>query len=756
MLIVALYAILIFATPADTISHRITFSENQLAFTTIQDYDYVELDGTLSILSPGYPSLPRKSLIFAIPAGSRVVCVESEVINSQVISGTYLIYPSQPQVYTSSQDSVVFTLPDSAIYSRITPWPPISATGSELGTLDMTELARVDVFPVIWNPGTGQLSLRKTIDLRVILEADTVPAPSAITMTNTGWERRIEMLKSIVVNPDSITVYSVQPTLVSENTKGTDDFPIALEYVIITRAAWKDAWQPLVNWNIRRGLFTEVVTLEEIENLAGTFWAEGRDWPETVRNCIRWQHEQRGAQYILLGTDTSPLANGNGIYSEDEVPMRYCKLYKEMTNPSNYTDWYYSCLDALFNWQTNSNPWWGEYYPPDNPNVNDLLDLIPDVAVGRIPVHSVIEAREAAMSIVAYQKHKITSAAPSSDLLIVSGAASIGGFPETWQHLEEIISVVPSYFGVQWIAEYTCNLPFAIDINPQLVLDHLDGTAVGGGYYRVNFGGHGGSSWIGANPEGDVGNFKVWSSDLHNMSGSDGKYCTGYAFNCLTGQFVNSSGNQSILETWLGADEQLNNAPLGPGYIGNTVQALNSSDLAGSTSHNLNQWYLDALYNDIPSLGSWGNADAYNIASIEYAGSYLAGYPFIIPPPIVSGNVTYEPMWDLKVSNLGGDPALPVWLKEPIQMVSHYPSQLSCPDYLIIDVETTGGVAMSGVRVCLLMEATNGFEVYIRGFTDSSGEFIAYLDPSFSGRMFVTLTKQGYLPDEGEVRLIAE
>ena len=63
---------------------------------------------------------------------------------------------------------------------------------------------------------------------------------------------------------------------------------------------------------------------------------------------------------------------------------------------------------------------------------------------------------------------------------------------------------------------------------------------------------------------------------------------------------------------------------------------------------------------------------------------------------------------------------------------------------------------MPGVRVCLLMEATNGFEVYIRGFTDSSGGFTAYLDPSFSGRMYVTLTKQGYLPDEGEVRLIAE
>ncbi len=290
-----------------------------------------------------------------------------------------------------------------------------------------------------------------------------------------------------------------------------------------------------------------------------------------------------------------------------------------------------------------------------------------------------------------------------------------------------------------------------------IVPEHqLDGTASSSGYYRVSFGGHGGPSWIAANPEGNATNqWKVRSSDFRGMSGSDGRYCTVYAFNCLTGRFVDHTIN-SIVETWLGCDDQLINAPLGPGYIGNSAQGINSSDLGGGSSHLINQWYLDALYNQLPSWGNWGNAEAYNLASIEFASAYLAGYPYEIPPPIVSGNVIYEPMWDLKVSNLGGDPALPVWLKDPIQMTTDYPTVFRCPNDFTLVVETSGGIAIQGVRVCLLMEATNGFEIYTRGYTDSSGEFTTRLDPAFDGVMQVTLTKQGYLPDEGEVRLLLD
>jgi hypothetical protein len=55
-----------------------------------------------------------------------------------------------------------------------------------------------------------------------------------------------------------------------------------------------------------------------------------------------------------------------------------------------------------------------------------------------------------------------------------------------------------------------------------------------------------------------------------------------------------------------------------------------------------------------------------------------------------------------------------------------------------------------------MMEGVNGYEIYRRGYTNPSGEYTATLNPSVSGTLHVTLTKQGYLPDEGEVRLLVE
>lgn len=756
MLTSPLSSVLFFTTTPDTISHTFTFNENQLSFSIKQGYDYVTMSDAMFAQSPGYPSLPRKAVMFAIPAGSQVVSVESTVLDSTLITGTFSICPAQPPVFRSDTASVPFTPPDSMIYSLIANWPCIPATGSELGYMNMTELAVVEIFPASWNPGTGELFLRETMRIDIILDADALHVPAPVLMTNGQWSREIETLKALVINPDSLEAYSVHPNLVDENTRGTDALPVVTEYLIITRAAWKDAWQPLVEWNIKKGLFTEILTVEKIANGAGIIWPFGRDWPETVRNSIRWHHIHGGVHYVLLGTDTTPPVEG--VYRQDEAPMRYCKLFKTNVSPipTSYTDWYYSCLDPAHNWQTNTNPWWGEYYPPDNPKENDMMDLIPDIAVGRVPVHSYEEVQHAAKHIVNYQRHAINEANPSLDLLVISAALSREGYPDNWELMQAILTPVPNHISRRWIAELDCSIPARILINPDEVLKQLDGTAENSGFYRASIGGHGGSNWIAANPVGMPEELKVWDSDLRELTGQDGNYCTAYAYNCLTGKFVVDGSNNSIVETWLRSDGETQNAPLGPGYIGYNASSSYTDELLGSTSDKMNYWYLDALYNSIPSSGIWGNADAYNLASLQYAGYYLAGYPEEIPPPIPSGDLFYEPMWDLKVTNVGGDPALPVWLKEPMSWISSYPPIVRCPDQFTITVETSGGIPIPRIRVCLMMESINGYEIYRRGYTSSFGEYTASLNPSSSGTFHVTLTKQGYLPDEGEVKLLVE
>jgi len=760
-----IYAILfmVIGSYPDTISYRAVFADSQLTFETIQDFDLVTLDNAQHIRNCGYPALPCKTYLFVIPAGSRIANVDYAILDSSSIDGTYEIWPAQHSIPISWDDSIPATDPDSAIYGLAFNWPDRVAQGSQIGEIDVTELARVDVFPVAWNPQTGRLTLREEIDIDIILTADTLPAPSPVTMTHRFWDRRLEWLSDLVENDDDIATYSTASNLVDENSRDTDGVPDAVDCMILTRDAWADSWQPLVDWNIKRGLYTEVLTLEEISIRAGVDWDAGEDWLETIRNCIRWQHAQKGVHYFLLGTDATDYSEGSP--SENEVPMRYCELYVWLPGEFNHadTDWYYACLSPLWDWQTNDNPDWGEYHPSD-PAQNDWMDMLPEVAVGRIPVHNSLEAHDAAVQSVAYQRHEHGSADPGADLLVVSANVERNQenveFPMTWEHLQEIVSVVPSYISRQWLAEEGNQIPEADPISPTAVRECLDGTTAGSGYYRANFGGHGGAEWIAANATGMPGSDKVYDDDLRGLGGDDGMYCTGHAFNCLTGRFITPDPDVpvSIAETWVGADLNLDEAPLGPAYTGNSIGGLDYPEPGASSSHKLNRWILEGLYSGGPAEGgAWGIGDVLCHAKTIYSRDYLGdAYPTQIPDPIEIGDEAWEPMWDLKGCNLAGDPAMPIWVREPWGWTSIYPSTVECPAQFTIQVETGGGVALEGVRVCLMMRSQRGFEIYERGFTDASGEYSTRLEPSFSGTMFVTLTKQGYMPDEGEVSLLVD
>jgi hypothetical protein len=648
-------------------------------------------------------------------------------------------------------------------------WPSTVCQAANVGTVDGTYFARVDVFPLTWNPSSGVLSLRTEIDISLEVVDDSIPAPDPILMTDDCWRRRLEYLSRFVVNPEDIESYSICPDISDENTRGQSEFPVVAEYVLLSNQDWERAWQPLIDWNIRRGIYTEFLSFEDIEDGAGVLWGLGRDWAETIRNCMRWYHA-RGTQYFVLGADSRDYHVPDPETPYD-IPARFCKgyWYWEIPDPPVGTeshivasDWYYACLDPTYNWNTNSNQnIWGEYHPTILDN-NDTMDLLPEVYIGRLPVGSSTEARDAACRIVDYQHGLPALAAPNIDLLVVSASVEMPGLPRTWEHLDQIISVVPDAYSITWIAEDSCSYLDKITITPTDVLRNLDGTEENSGAFRTSFGGHGFPHFLAANRDGSTpGQLVVYSDDLRAMTGYDGMLCTGMAFNCLTGLFCSledENPDETIGETWLGCEGSQTNAPLGPSYIGNTEQGLNSRIAGGSPTHQLNKWLLDALYNARPSIGSQGVAEPLYMAKATYYAQWMGTYPFPIPGMIeFAPNEFVEPMWDLKQVNLLGDPACPIWLTDPLVISSYYIGSVHCPDDFTISVEDSNQDPLEGVRVCLLLKDANGaFLVYERGYTDEDGEYTVALDPSAGGTMMVTLTKQDYLPDEGEVNLVVQ
>ena len=101
--------------------------------------------------------------------------------------------------------------------------------------------------------------------------------------------------------------------------------------------------------------------------------------------------------------------------------------------------------------------------------------------------------------------------------------------------------------------------------------------------------------------------------------------------------------------------------------------------------------------------------------------------------------------------NLLGEPAMPLWTDTPKSFNVTHPATLpvgSLP--LLVHVEEFGGGDIEDAYVCLWKDD----EVYERNYTDSNGNVIFNPLPSTEGIMYVTVTKQNYIPYEDFIEVV--
>ena len=178
------------------------------------------------------------------------------------------------------------------------------------------------------------------------------------------------------------------------------------ELVILAHEDLLNALDPLVLWKNQRGLPTLLVPLEEAL-LAGT----GPDQPARIRSWIRHMRDTAGTRYVLLAGDTNLL------------PVR--QVTQEMYNEAEdfhilgdlATDLYYGDLDG--DWDGDGDGILAE--------LEDGLDLLPDVAVGRLPARSPSETSRWVEKVLAYERDPATNYQHKA-LLMGEWAGDVGGF----------------------------------------------------------------------------------------------------------------------------------------------------------------------------------------------------------------------------------------------------------------------------------------------------------------------------------------
>jgi hypothetical protein len=367
--LVALATLALAAVPGagSAATHRetVTFDETQLTFSRVHGYDLVSLEGARWLRDAGKPLLPAVPVRIGLPAGGRVLGVSAVASESLEIAGAFSILPAQPPQPLSAPRRAELVPPDVSVYSsgEIYPRQMIELAGT--GTVAGTTICEILVYPLRYLPARGTLVLHTSIEIVVEYQETAIFSAG-------GASREMRALAERLVSSQAGPWSKARHTLADTSPLGGGE----VTYLIVTGDALKEAFEPLRVWKMRKGLRSEIVTVETIaDSYVGT------DLQEKIRNCIKQFHAVSGTDWVLLGGDTDVVPARQAYVALSDKPYIPCDLY-------------YSDLDGT--WNADDDPLWGEH-PSDD------IDMYADVFVGRAPVSSPAEAAAFVTKVLTYE-----------------------------------------------------------------------------------------------------------------------------------------------------------------------------------------------------------------------------------------------------------------------------------------------------------------------------------------------------------------
>jgi len=179
----------------------------------------------------------------------------------------------------------------------------------------------------------------------------------------------------------------------TQSTTTSDQY----ELVIIAPDAFSKALQPLVTQKISKGMTTRLVTREDIYKSV-YFPVVGRDCAEEIKYFIKNAFDQWETKYVFL------VGGRNGGIMQEKwwIPVRY-SLLNDDGESSYLTDLYFADLydsnGSFSSWDSNNNSIFAEWTNTQK----DILDMYPEVYVGRLPCTSVAQVKTMVKKIITYE-----------------------------------------------------------------------------------------------------------------------------------------------------------------------------------------------------------------------------------------------------------------------------------------------------------------------------------------------------------------
>ncbi|NIQ05253.1 MAG: hypothetical protein GWO20_05865 [Candidatus Korarchaeota archaeon] len=505
------------------------------------------------------------------------------------------------------------------------------------------------------------------------------------------------------------------------------------DYLIITTKEYEDELRPLVEWKIKRGLQTKIVTVEDILNANVSGW----DLAAKVRAFINESYVSEGIKWVLLAGDV------------DDIPSREVLAIDFASDDGDFvpTDYYYVDLNGT--WDDDGDHIYGEYYKGAEGIHNiDGVTWTPEVYVGRLSASNEDEMANLVSRIVEYEKKPPIGSWHTKAVL--AGAFSNyardtdGDDEREWLETDE---AKLNYYIVENIIKHASfdyiRLAEEAGLNPtdwphEAALTSSNVIeAINNGASVVNFASHGSEEGVWR---------KIWANDYDNDKLEDDKECSWDEFFSVDSPTQNeakmpffyidacSSGCFDYVDDCL-AEYILKNVGIG------VVAATRTTWYAVGWGPDLerdggqyNQGFSYRFWEQFFNESKHSPGEAFYDSKVDYLNDEGFG----------NGNATKK---NLMAYNLLGDPEIPIWTSEPeVLNVTFSVDNIGATAYnIIVSVEENSTARDIPDAMVTLTSSSN---LYTRTQTNASGKANFVLNASGLNRSSLELyvSKYGYLP----------
>ena len=647
-------------------------------------FQQITFNNDLLTAKSGNPALSYHAVSLLLPPGEEAVSVEVIGENPREINGVFRLWPYQPSRPLSKNDKSALII-NKEVYSSKSVYPSSLCGNLSTQYLNGYAFALTAFTPMTYIPAEGKVSYYSKITVKIVTKPSE-KSEKALKNLN-GRKDIVKNVLSLAQNKSMIKNYP-------EKKYRSDEM---YEMMIITGQQYVNSFEEIKALYLPRGIRVKVVTKEYIQQNGS-----GQDLQEKIRNYIIQEYQQSGVEYILLGGDVEIIPyrgfycyvqSGSG-YSDNGIPA----------------DLYYSALDG--NWNDDGDSHWGE---PDED------DLLPDIAVARMPFSNSTDLQHMIHKVLMYQDNPVLGEL-RKPLLV---GEHLYSNPETWgnDYLELLIGAhndngyttigIPEDYEIQKMYEENQNWSGNDLMNK-----------INEGLQFVHHVGHANETYVAKWTNSDITN--------SNFSGANGvthNYTIMQTHGCMCGSF---DYNDCILEKMV----TIKNFAVA--VVGNSRYGwFNEGQTEGPAAH-LHREMVDAMFHE--KIAQIGKA---------FVESKIQTAPWVEAPGQWEEGAL---RWNFYDINILGDPAMSIWNDEPVELTVNAPSGVvTGTNNVQVDVFANGQPAEN--MKCIIVKDN---QLVGSGETGQNGHAnIVFFEPvEQPGDAYLIVSGYNSFPDTTEITFI--